>query len=243
MADYSDFIIYADESGDHGLVSIDPEYPVFSLALCAVRKVDYVETIVPEIQRFKFAFWGHEAVVLHENDIRRNNGHFAILRTDPILRTGFFDRLNGLLEATPMSIFASAINKLCLNEKYENPQNPYDIALQFCMHQLLNMLLREGQAGKKVHVIFESRGRNEDRDLCREFHRICRNERNQSSNTADYSQVDFELIFQPKSSNSTGLQLADLIVRPIALQVLRPGQNNRAYEIIRPKLEGIRHFP
>jgi hypothetical protein len=28
----SDYIVYVDESGDHGLVSVDPEYPVFVLA-------------------------------------------------------------------------------------------------------------------------------------------------------------------------------------------------------------------
>lgn len=31
---YSDFVVYVDESGDHSLASIDPNYPVFVLALC-----------------------------------------------------------------------------------------------------------------------------------------------------------------------------------------------------------------
>ena len=29
MGQFSDFVIYADESGDHSLASIDPEYPMF----------------------------------------------------------------------------------------------------------------------------------------------------------------------------------------------------------------------
>jgi hypothetical protein len=42
----------------------------------------------------------------------------------------------------------------------------------------------------------------------------------------------FELVFADKKSNSTGLQLADLIARPIGLHVLKPEQENRAFAII-----------
>ena len=49
--------------------------------------------------------------------------------------------------------------------------------------------------------------------------------------------------FVKKAINSTGLQLADLTARPIALDVLRPGQSNRAYEIIKRKLTARKVFP
>lgn len=39
----------------------------------------------------------------------------------------------------------------------------------------------------------------------------------------------------PKSSNSTGLQMADLVARPVGIKVLRPEQPNRAYDIVAPK--------
>jgi hypothetical protein len=32
--EFSDYVIYADESGDHSLTKIDPIYPVFVLCLC-----------------------------------------------------------------------------------------------------------------------------------------------------------------------------------------------------------------
>jgi hypothetical protein len=31
---FSEYIVYVDESGDHGLETIDPNYPVFVLAFC-----------------------------------------------------------------------------------------------------------------------------------------------------------------------------------------------------------------
>jgi|TARA_R100001509_G_scaffold32112_1_gene17053 hypothetical protein len=34
---------------------------------------------------------------------------------------------------------------------------------------------------------------------------------------------------------SSGLQLADLVARPIGLKTLRPGQENRAFESLQPK--------
>lgn len=45
----------------------------------------------------------------------------------------------------------------------------------------------------------------------------------------------FELIFADKKSNSSGLQFADLIARPVGLSVLKPTQENRAFDALRPK--------
>nr|WKF60547.1 hypothetical protein HUO10_005068 [Paraburkholderia busanensis] len=38
-----------------------------------------------------------------------------------------------------------------------------------------------------------------------------------------------------KKANSEGLQLCDLMARPIGLSVLRPDQANRAYQILEKK--------
>ena len=70
------------------------------------------------------------------------------------------------------------------------------------------MLIKEGQAGKTVHVVLESRGKREDRDLELEFRRICNNERRQRERNPDFRQLEFRPIFQAKSVNSTGLQAA-----------------------------------
>ena len=39
---HSEYIVYVDESGDHGLVSIDPTYPLFVLAFCIFHKPTYI---------------------------------------------------------------------------------------------------------------------------------------------------------------------------------------------------------
>ena len=55
--------------------------------------------------------------------------------------------------------------------------------------------------------------------------------------------LGFQPVFIPKAANASGLQLADLTARPIALSRLRPGQPNRAFKIIEPKLGGLKCFP
>jgi hypothetical protein len=76
--------------------------------------------------------------------------------------------------------------------------------------------------------LFESRGKKEDNDLELEFRRVC--DRN-----ATGQQLPFEIILADKKSNSGGLQFADLIARPIGRKLLKPDQQNRAFEILKAK--------
>ena len=243
LSEFSDYIVYADESGDHGLVRIDPDYPVFALAFCVIRKTEYIDSIVPSVQRFKFDFWGHDTVILHSHDIRKRTADFTLLLTDPNLRVQFFERLNQLIQVTPMRIFASVIDKLRLKEKYKNPWNPYQIALLFCMERILGLLLEKAQAGKIVHIVFESRGRKEDGELKAAFRQVCNNKSNLHHQNNDFQKIIFNPLFLSKTTNSTGLQLADLMARPIALNYLKPEQPNRAFEIVETKLRGLKLFP
>lgn len=139
---FSDFIIFADETGDHGLVSIDEQFPVFALVFCIL----------------------------------------------------------------------------------------------FCMEQTLGYLCGQGQTGKLVTVAFESRGKREDAELELEFRRICDNQGNWGYKQTNFQEIGFEHLFVDKKSNATGLQLADLVARPLALRYLRPTQPNRAAEIIEVKV-------
>ena len=210
----SDFIVFADESGDHGLESIDDGFPVFVLVFCVVRKEEYVQSVVPAMQRLKFGFWGHDSVIFHERDIRKQLPPFGFLRTDSKLRQRFMNELNGLIESSPIRLYASVIDKRRLVDKYDAPRNPYEIAMLFCMERLLSYLLAERQEDKQVHVVFESRGKREDQELELEFRRIISNRGNWGYKQSDFTKCRFEPIFAEKKANSTGLQLADLTARP-----------------------------
>lgn len=241
-AGYSDFVVYVDETGDHGLTSIDPQFPMFGLVFCLVRKADYVSTLVPAMQSFKFAVWGHDQVVLHEHDIRKQKPPFGFLRTDPVLRANFMGGLNSLVADAPVELCLSVIDKLKLRQRYARPYNPYQIALQFCMEWLIGRMRFYNQGGLRLPIIVEARGKREDDELKTEFDNICANVPQLGSRT-DFSFVEFQLHFADKRSNSTGLQLADLTARPMTLKVLRPDQANRAAEIAWEKLCCLKVFP
>jgi len=68
---FSDYLVFVDESGDHNLIHIDPQFPVFVLLFAVIHKDAYVNQVCPDLQRFKFEFWGHDEVVLHEHEIRK----------------------------------------------------------------------------------------------------------------------------------------------------------------------------
>jgi len=240
---FSDYMIFVDESGDHGLLSIDPEFPVFALVFCLIRKADYVNQLVPAFQQLKMDYWGHDQVIFHEHDIRKEKGLFGLLRTNSELRREFYSRLNEIIEQAPVHLIASVIDKSQLTEKYANPYNPYEIALLFCMERVLTFLLGNGQADTRIPVLFESRGKREDDELELEFRRICDNRSNWGYKSPDFQKLTFEHSFVDKKSNSSGLQLADLVARPLALRYLRPEQRNRAVEIIEKKLLNVKVFP
>ena len=75
----------------------------------------------------------------------------------------------------------------------------------------------------------ECRGNKEDKELELEFRRIC------DGNNRLGIPLPFEVIFSDKKVMSSGLQLADLVARPIGLKTLRPEQENRAFEVLEPK--------
>ena len=67
----SDFLVFVDESGDHGLQRIDPEYPVFVLVFCLIRKSDYARRLLPALTEFKFKRLGAQDFPLKSKRPRR----------------------------------------------------------------------------------------------------------------------------------------------------------------------------
>lgn len=223
---YSNFVVYVDESGDHGMQNVDPNYPLFVLAFCVFYKKHYSEKVVPALEKFKFNNFGHDIVILHEREIRKETGPFKFVNEREKLV--FIDGLSDIIENSNFILISCVIDKQKLGGRVEH-DNPYHLALGFCLETLHELLIEKNQDEKKTHVVFECRGKKEDKDLELEFRRVC-----DGANRMGV-QLPFDIIFADKRANSSGLQLADLVARPIGVSVLRPGQNNRAFEILKRK--------
>jgi hypothetical protein len=50
MPGFDDFIVFVDESGDHGMENIDPGYPMFVLAFCGFEKETYASRTMPAVR-------------------------------------------------------------------------------------------------------------------------------------------------------------------------------------------------
>lgn len=242
MAAFSDHILYFDESGSPELEHIDPHYPLFVLTCVLVAKEDYISRVVPAVQRLKFDFVGHDQLILHEIDIRKQDADFLFLRRDPAQRKAFIERTGQLVLEAPVEVISAVIRKDALKKQYAKPFDPYEIAVQFCLEMASERLRALGQQGREVAAIFEKRGHKEDETVELAFRRIVSgntrlkvgaNFRHRVSALANF---EWTPRFVSKKSNSSGLQLADLMARPIGLSVLRPDQPNRAFETIKTKI-------
>ena len=226
---FGNYIIYVDESGDHSLESIDSNYPIFVLAFCIFKKKNYSFNLVPKIQDFKFKFFGHDMIVLHEHELRKSKPPFNILM-DAKIRNPFMADLNSILTDAEMIIVSVVINKTELKCK-KSSDNPYHIALEIGLDKILDYLKQQNEHENVTHIAFEKRGKKEDDELELEFLRI-----------KTQNNLPFEILFADKKVNSTGLQVADLVARPIGRYCLKPEQENRAFDILKTKLyqeEGV----
>jgi len=224
---HSDWVVYVDESGDHGLETVDPNYPVFVLAFCVFHKRYYADHVVPAIETFKFKHFGHDVVVLHEHEIRKEKGDFRF--TSRAHKQGFIDELTDIIDSSNFILISCVIDKARLRERAQLESNPYHLALGFCLETLHELMQEKRQDELPTYVVVEGRGRKEDRDLELEFRRICDGANRQSI------PLPFQIVFADKKTNSSGLQLADLVARPIGLSVLRPEQSNRAFDVLKRK--------
>lgn len=245
MPQFGDYIVFVDESGDHSLVSVDPTYPVFVLAFVLFRKREYVRDLVPAVLELKFRHFGHDQVILHEHDIRKNKGPFAALR-DAAVREAFMGDLNRLIMAAPFTLIASVIDKVGLRDRYAGERHAYHVAMQFGLERVYQELNARGCRGGTTHILFERRGPKEDAEVEEEFERVC------AQNATGHA-LPFAAVLCPKACNSPGLQLSDLVARPVGRKMIDPAQPNRAYDILEPKLRrsprgvtwgwGLKMFP
>ena len=149
-------------------------------------------------------------------------GDFTWLLTDRERRDAFYEDLNQIMVEAPISLIGSVIDKNAHIAECSLLQNPYEVALRFYLERLQRFLIRNGQNGKRIHVVFECRGKAEDDALKLVFHQIVGDEIHSGDRAHTLGLMEFESKFARKAVNSIGLQLADLTARPLAFRTLRP---------------------
>lgn len=225
-------IVFADESGDNGSRSIDPDFPLFVLALCLFDVDYYIHKVCPQLQEIKFKYFAHDGVIFHERDIRKQLGPFSILR-EMSVRTDFQKDLSLLIDSLNFHIFAVIIDKRDYVSSSLAASDMYSVAMEASLRQLGGYLDSADARVTDTAMLFESRGTQEDRALENAFIHAT----TMGPHHVRGSRFTFHCI--AKRSNSLGLQLSDLVARPLGVATLRPDQPNRAHDIILRKIQSL----
>ena len=208
------FVAFVDESGDHGLVNIDPDSPFFILTAALYHVESYLSNEIESLSRLiKHAFWSHEGVILRSYDIRKKQGPFSIC-TDSKTRDQLRAALCRAYDSSSCKIISSVINKPAHNEQYHHPVDPYEISIGF----VLERVFLETRTACKF--IFESRGKKEDGIVRDWFASIV------GGSNALNKTLPFDINFARKQDNVIGLRMADMACHPI-LSHVQKGENDR----------------
>lgn len=223
---FGKYLVYADESGDHLLKPNDKDFPFFGLVFVIIEREYYANFFVPQLTQLKLKYFPTPDVILHEHDIRKAQGDFAFL-SNAIKRENFIRDITELIENTQFTIISAVINKNELQKQYKSPEPPYHLAMKFCLERFKYFLSDKSLANnQESHITFESRGKREDTNLNLAFQMLLDNKVIPKS---------FNIKMLSKISNCSGLQLADLVARPIVMNILKPQQQNRAFNTLKSK--------
>lgn len=227
------FHFFLDETGDHGLSFVDPNFPLFLLAGCLFADTE-LKRVEKEINDFKKEFFGTTEVVLHSREIRKCEGAFQIL-FDLSVKEKFYNKLNKIITDADFTMVGAAVDKEKHIKTYgKGAKDPYSISLSFILERLIFCL--DGKSSSAVvDIKIEKRGKREDAQLLSQLNSVLdRGTYYVESQRLKNRVSDFSSSW--KRENIIGLQIADLCAYPLARHILNPKEPYIPFRIIEKKL-------
>jgi hypothetical protein len=228
---YSVKAMFLDESGNHGLTTIDHQYPVFVLGGIIVD-LDYARsTLEARIQTFKSDFFGRDDLILHTADITRNKNGFEGLKDDAF-RKRFYEELNNLMRELEYTVVACVIKKDEHLSRYGIAAlDPYLLSLDLLVERFCFEI---GDIENGGIIYAEKRSPVLDRQLDIAWLNL-KIQGTRYVKAVDVNKRISDLRSRGKSENIAGLQLADLVVTPIGRHVIGKSRH-QDWEIVESKL-------
>jgi len=224
-------ILFLDESGDHNLTMIDPQYPMFVLGGIIVDR-EYAEgEMTRRVAAFKREWFNREDLILHTSDIHRNRNGFERVK-EPAFRKEFLDALNMLMRDLEYTVVACAIHKEKHLASYGAAAlDPYLLSLDVLVERFC---MEIGNVSGGGVIVAEKRGATLDHELELAFMNL----KIQGTRYMKAAQIEKRILglnLRAKSQNLADLQLADLVVSPIGRKVLgKPVRED--YRIVESKM-------
>lgn len=222
-------IFFIDESGDHNLSTIDPQYPLFILG-GIIAEYDYAfKEMEIEVQQFKLELFNNPKIILHTADISRNKNGFERVK-EKEFRQLFFSKINHLMQNLDYKVVACVINKEEHLKQYSNKAlDPYLLSLDILVERFCFEVAKE-----KGIIVAEKRNEILDKMLLFAWENI-RARGTHFVKKESIRKAISEFSLKSKSENIAGLQLADLVLSPLGRFVLnKPVKDD--FKIIESKL-------
>jgi hypothetical protein len=208
------YTVFLDESGDHSLAKIDPQYPLFGLAGVLMENGAH-SACSSALSSWKAKFFGAN-VCLHMQEITRNLGHFGVL-TDALKRAKFYSELQSHLDQHVFMLVCSVILKDKHLQQYQGAaHNPYYLTLEFLVERFyFEMRDRRSKAG----FVAESRQAHLDRALQAQYAALLANGTPFVKGSELRRYLAPKIQFQGKHPDAIGLQIADLAAGPTCRKI------------------------
>lgn len=227
--------VYLDECGAHELRAQDP-YRVFVLSAVIIRDSDFGE-VDRAWKDFKTRALGSPDVLVHEPDVRKADGPF-----DNPHRNYKLAEMRRTFASLPLTIVTVVVHRDDYLQDFglgpvdsSLPAHIYWMALDFLMERVA-MTLDLQFMGAAARVVAEARGPLQDTELQYEYARLLIQGTSYIWDGWFRRTFPPGVTFEPKTTNSTGLQLADLVARPVGDKVINKRKNPYLWDEIRVKM-------
>lgn len=221
----------------------------FTLTCCLFSREDYLTTKC-NISDLKDKYFSNynEPVVLHTREIVKKLGPFHFENNE--MYGGFISDLSKTIDEAKCKIISVTFD-LYSYVKQNYKYDPYEVAFDI----ILQGLYKNVPPQSRIALVFESRGKNEDKSLYKHFYKIlyvtgCKNTKKRI-----LQEYFDEAYFNHKVSQNglfayPGIEIADLCSYPI-YRFMRFGTQGKDFEIVKNKIVkaknghpvGLRKFP
>lgn len=229
-------LVFIDECGHH--THHDHHFPYFSVAAVLIAERDY-----PSIRR-RWRAWRRWLTdptrATHEPRMRTKDLRYILLPGRSVERAQA--SLGRLLMALPFYLVAAVLDHRAFVQQYQGqpvdeflPRDSYLMCFTFVLERIVH-LLYHGLGDQVATVIADQRGAREDALLQREFQRL------KVEGTLFYKESWFRYCLGPhirflsRDHDEVGLQIADLLARPVAEKYADPKSSPLRWEVARAKL-------
>ena len=214
--------MYVDESGISDLnYTGDPNSRFLALTGVVIDLEHIRNKVHPEMESLKAVYFDShpdEPVILHRSDIMNRRGAFHPLRDSRVNNAFGTEILQRLREWEYVVITVCLDKEKHVRRSGAWSRDPYHYCMEILLERFCFLMRQLRSTGD---VMAESRGGREDRRLKKEFRQLWGTGTDRlKPEELQRLLTSRELKVKPKSANTAGLQLADLIVNPSRSEIL-----------------------